>query len=193
MRARIASHRALRYFRLSRVVAPFGVSLSFSWSFSAARLALRTASICFCTCLDRSAMRSSVISSSLKITSSRIVRSPLWSWSPRWMTRLAMIGVREIDFTLAREQRDGAHLAQVHAHRIVGLVERARREIELELFRAFGGAVDRFVVAQVLLIGVDDLDARAAEGVEEIVELVRGGNLGRQQFVDLVVQQVAFF
>jgi hypothetical protein len=61
--------------------------------------------------------------------------------------RLAMVGVREIDlmtaslprsmrlaiatFALAREQRDGAHLAQVHAHRIVGLVECARGEIEL--------------------------------------------------------------
>src|SRR5256885_9740421 len=34
---------------------------------------LRTASICFWTCFDRSAIRSSVISSSLKMTSSRIV------------------------------------------------------------------------------------------------------------------------
>ena len=63
--------------------------------------ALRTASICFCTCRDRSAMRSSVISSSLKITSSRIVRSPVCSWSPSWMTFLATSGVREIDLMTA--------------------------------------------------------------------------------------------
>jgi hypothetical protein len=61
--------------------------------------------------------------------------------------RLAMVGVREIDLitaqlaaldalgdghlAFAREQRHRAHLAQVHANGIVGLVERARREIEL--------------------------------------------------------------
>ena len=43
MRARIAAQRALRYFLLSRVVAPLGVSPSFSSSFSdaVARLADR--------------------------------------------------------------------------------------------------------------------------------------------------------
>src|SRR5262249_24091368 len=45
----------------------------------------------------------------------------------------------------------------------------------------------------VRLARVDDLDARAAEGMEQLVELVRGGDFQRQQLVDLVVQQVAFF
>ena len=67
----------------------------------------------------------------------------------------------------------GAHLAQVHADRVVGLVERARRQVELELLGPFRRPVDRLdVVAQVFLIGVDDLDAGAAERVEQIVELV---------------------
>ena len=48
-----------------------------------------------------------------------------------------------------------------------------------------------FVVAQVLLVRVDDLDAGAAEGVEQVVELVGRGDLRRQQLVDLVVEQVA--
>ena len=43
----------------------------------------------------------------------------------------------------------------------------------------------------VLLLGVDDLDAGAAERAEQVVELVGRGDVGRQQFVDLVVQQVA--
>jgi hypothetical protein len=77
--ARIAAHLQRRYLRLSRVVVPFGVSESFSSSFSYPPRALRTASICFCTCFERSTMRSSVISSSLKITSSRMVRSPVCS------------------------------------------------------------------------------------------------------------------
>ena len=46
-------------------------------------------------------MRSSVISSSLKITSSRMVRSPVCSWSPRWMTFFEISGVREIDLITA--------------------------------------------------------------------------------------------
>src|SRR5262249_62284004 len=35
------------------------------------------------------------------------------------------------DLAFAREQRDRAHLAEVHADRVVGLVESARGEIEL--------------------------------------------------------------
>src|SRR4029077_1676491 len=98
-----------------------------------------------------------------------------------------------LDFAFAGEQRHGAHLAQIHADGIVGLVERARREIELEFLRPFSRAVDRLVVPHVLLVGVDDFDASAAKCVEQIVELVGGRNLRWQQLVDLVVQQVAFF
>ena len=45
----------------------------------------------------------------------------------------------------------------------------------------------------VLLVRVDDLDAGAAERVEQVVELVGRGDLRRQQLVDLVVEQVALF
>src|SRR5262245_27534217 len=100
----------------------------------------------------------------------------------------------DLDLAFAREQRHGAHLAQVHAHRVVGLVERAGREVELELFGAFLRPIDRFdIVAQVLLIGIDDLDAGAAERVEQIVELVGGRDLRREELVDFVVEEVALF
>src|SRR5205823_5188042 len=82
---------------------------------------------------------------------------------------------------------------QVHPDRIVRLVERAGRQIELELLGAFGGAIDRLVVAEIFLVRVDHFDAGAAEGVEQIVELVGGGNLRWQQLVHLVVQQIALF
>ena len=55
----------------------------------------------------------------------------------------ALDAAGDFDLAFAGEQRHGAHLAQVHAHRVVGLVERARRQVELELLRSFGGAVDR--------------------------------------------------
>ncbi len=46
--------------------------------------------------------------------------------------QLALLdALRDRDFALAREQRHRAHLAQVHADRVVRLVERARREVEV--------------------------------------------------------------
>ena len=107
-RARSASQRTRRYFRLSRVVAPFGVLSSFSLHFSTACQALRTASICRSTCLLRSSIFSSVISSSTKVTSSRMVRSSVFSASPIWMITRA-IGRR------ARDRLDDRELAALDA------------------------------------------------------------------------------
>ena len=98
----------------------------------------------------------------------------------------------DLDLALAGEKGYRPHLAQIHAHRVVGLVERARREVELELLGALRCAVDGLLVAQVLLVRIDDLDARAAKRVEEIVELFGGGDFRRQQLVHLVVQEIAF-
>ena len=99
--ARITAQRALRYFRFWRVSEPFAVSLSFSSSFCTIARCLRIASICFSTSFARSSTRSSVISSSWKMTSSRIVRVPALSWSPMAMIILATVGVREIDLMTA--------------------------------------------------------------------------------------------
>ena len=117
-----------------------------------------------------------------------------------------MVGVREIDLMTASLPRSmrlaistspsrvssghRAHLAQVHADRIVGLVERAGRQIELELLGPFTGAVEQLLFA-VGLLGVDDLDAGAPERAEQIVQFVRRRDVGGQQLVHLVVQQVS--
>ena len=124
------------------------------------------------------------------------------------MIACAIVGVREIDLITASLPRSmrlaistspsrvssghRAHLAQVHADRVVGLVERAGRQIELELLRTLAGAVEQLVVA-VRLLRVDDLDPRTAEGAEQVVELVRRRDVGGEQLVDLVVEQVALF
>ena len=105
----------------------------------------------------------------------------------RELAALDALGDR--DFAFAREQRNGAHLAQIHADRVVGLVERAWSEIQLRLIaRSFTIEV---LVAAVRFVRIDDLDAGAAEGVEEVVELFRRGDLGRQELVHLVVEQVS--
>jgi hypothetical protein len=72
----------------------------------------------------------------------------------------------------------------------VAFVERSRAQPELQLLCAFG-AIEHVLVALVLLVLVDDLDARAAEGIEQLVKLVRGRDVRRQQLVDLLV--VSFF
>jgi hypothetical protein len=61
---------------------------------------------------------------------------------------------------LPREQRHSPYLAQVPADGIVPFVERSRRQPEL--LCAFG-AIEHVLVARVLLVRVDDLDARATE------------------------------
>ncbi len=104
----------------------------------------------------------------------------------------ALDAARDLDFALAGEQRDRAHLAEVHPHGVVGLVQRARREVQLHFFAALGRPVE-LLLLQIRLLGVDDFDARAAKRIKKVIELVRRGDLGRQQFVDLVVQQIALF
>jgi hypothetical protein len=106
------------------------------------------------------------------------------------MTFFAIDAPGDFDFALARQQRHRAHLAQVHADRIVGLVERAGSEVQLDFFRTLTGPIDRLFVARVLLIRVDDLDAGAAEGVEKVVQFFRRGDLGGQELVHLVVEKV---
>ena len=58
---------------------------------------------------------------------------------------------------------------------------------------ALGRPIDGLFVAQILLIGIDDFDTCTAECIEEIVELVGGGDLRRQHLIHLVVQQIALF
>ena len=95
----------------------------------------------------------------------------------------ALDALRDLDLALAGEQRHGAHLAQVHAHGVVRLVEGARGEVELDalLLR----------LLPELLLGVDDLDAHRTEHREDVVQLVRRADLGGQEVVHLLVEEVA--
>ena len=104
----------------------------------------------------------------------------------------ALDALGDLDFAFSREEGDRAHLAQVHANGVVGLVERAWGQVELELLGPLAGAIEQLVFA-VLLFGIDDFDSGAPERAEQIIELVRRRDVGGQQFVDLVVEQVALF
>ncbi len=102
----------------------------------------------------------------------------------------------DLHLALAGEQRDAAHLPEVHADRIVGL-----RVVVDVLFLVLGGDDELLLVG--LFVGdalgrdlhlrgaVDDLDVLVAEGADDVVELVRG-HVGGERVVDLVVGQEAF-
>ncbi len=49
----------------------------------------------------------------------------------------ALDALGDLHFAFARQQRHGAHLAQIHAHRVVGFLQRARRQIQLDVFALF--------------------------------------------------------
>ena len=98
----------------------------------------------------------------------------------------------DLNFTFAGEQRDGAHLAEVHADGVVGLLELAGGEVELDVFGLFTGFGRELVVASAELgVGVEDVDALGVDGGEEIVEVVGRGDVAGEKVVDLAVGEVA--
>ena len=102
------------------------------------------------------------------------------------------------DFALARQELDRAHLAQIHAHRIVGALGglggagrdrgRARR---LDEFAALGlllvGGLGGFLFRLFRVLVVDDVDAHLAEHRVHVLDLVGGDLLRRQNRVQFVL------
>ena len=108
------------------------------------------------------------------------------------------------DFAFAREQLDRAHLAQVHAHGVVGAFGRLflfggrqRLRLGLDDFRAgilvvVVGFLGRlFAVFGIGVFGLDHVDAHLIEHRVDVLDLV-GGHFARgHDFVDLVDGDVA--
>ena len=84
----------------------------------------------------------------------------------------ALDALGQLDFAFAREQRHGAHLAQIHAHRIVGLVAEVLDQVQVgELFALFELLVE-------LDLGLfQDLDAGGVELGEQIVQLAAAADI----------------
>jgi hypothetical protein len=98
------------------------------------------------------------------------------------------------DLALARQQFHRAHLAQVHAHRVVGAVELfgARCRPERDLAR-FGSPPPRWSPL-LLVLGLfilDDVDAHLGEHRHHVLDLFGRDLIGRQNLVELVVGDVA--
>ena len=103
----------------------------------------------------------------------------------------ALDALGDFDFAFAREQRNGAHLAQVHADGIVGFFQRAGREVELDVFAGFHVALVELVESAGRLRTFEDIDALAADGGHQIVEIVGRLDVVRDKVVHLVVGEVA--
>ena len=105
------------------------------------------------------------------------------------------------DFALAREQLHRAHLAQIHADRIVGALgrllglgfgHRLRRDFD----QLAGLAL--FLLRLVLLLllglgflGLDDVDAHLVHDGEHVLDLLGGDLLGRHHGIELLIGDVA--
>ncbi len=95
------------------------------------------------------------------------------------------------DLALAGEQLDRAHLAQVHAHRVVGAV------VGAFLVGGLGDGglfADRDLAALGRLgvfLGLDDVDAHLREHGQRVLDRLGGDFLGRQDLVQLVHGDVA--
>ncbi len=82
----------------------------------------------------------------------------------------ALDALGDFDFAFARQQRNGAHFAQVHAHRVVGLFQRAGGQVELNVLALFQFEI--LVGAE--LRAVEQIDALGADGGDQVVEIVGG-------------------
>src|SRR5207248_1782353 len=106
----------------------------------------------------------------------------------------------DLHLALAGEQGDRAHLAQVHAHRIVGfgvcvlllLLRLFLRGRLIFLLHHYRFRLGRLRLGKLDLVGlVDDGDVVVAEHRHHVVDLVGGDDVRRQRVVDLVVGEEA--
>ena len=106
------------------------------------------------------------------------------------------------DFALARQKLDRAHLAQIHAHRIVGAVGRLflgggggdRRAGLLGqlvgVFLGVGGGVGGLGLLALLVV-LDDVDAHVGEHRHRVLDLLGGHFLRGQHRIQLVHGDIA--
>ena len=98
----------------------------------------------------------------------------------------ALDTARNLDLSLAREQWDRAHFAQVHAHRIVDFLAHAGGEVEIE------NLVALFELLFEILSLFEDFDAGDVQAGQYVVQFRSAGKIRGQNFTDFIVQNVPF-
>ncbi len=106
----------------------------------------------------------------------------------------ALDALGDFDFALAGEQGNGAHLAEVHADGVVGLLEGSGREVELYVVGLFAGfGLVLVAVACELGFAGEDVDALRVDGGEKVIEIVGCGDVTGEEVVDLAVGEIPLF
>ena len=83
----------------------------------------------------------------------------------------ALDALGDFHFAFAREQRDGAHLAQIHADGIVGFFESARSEVEFNVLALFA-FVELLIERGGRQLGAfQHVDALRADRSEQVVQV----------------------
>ncbi len=154
-----------------------------------------------------SSRRSSVISSSLNVTTSRMLARSFLSLSPSDRISCTTSGERESAFrttfwpcsirlaisTSPSRLSSGTVPISRRYMRTGSLVLSSvmAREIELAFFPGVSPRLFVFLALVLeLLLGIDHLDAGGSEQGKDAVELVRGADSFGEQVVDLVIEQV---
>ena len=104
----------------------------------------------------------------------------------------ALDALGDFDFAFAGEQGDGAHLAQVHADGVVGLLEGAGREVEFDVVGLFAGLVLLVALGgAAAAVAGEHIDALSVDGGQQIIEIVGRGDVAGQEVVDLAEGEIA--
>src|ERR1039458_8200802 len=99
--------------------------------------------------------------------------------------RSAFDTARDFDLALARQQRDRAHLPQVHAHRVVDLLAYDGGQVQIDKLFAL---IELFLE----ILGLfQDFDAGRVQAGQHVFEFGASRQISGQYFAHLVVQDVA--
>ena len=95
----------------------------------------------------------------------------------------------DFHFAFAREQRNRAHLAQIHANGVVRLFQGSRREIEFHVFAGFD--LVEFLLAR--FRPLEHINTLRTNGGKQVLEIVGGMHVVRDQIVHLVIGEITLF
>ncbi len=95
----------------------------------------------------------------------------------------------DFNFAFAREQRNRAHLAQIHADGIVGFFQRAGRQIKFNVLAGFH--LTSNFLSDRHLGPLQHIDALGADGGQQVIEIVGRMHIVRDKVVHLVIGEVA--
>ncbi len=102
----------------------------------------------------------------------------------------ALDALGNFNFAFAREQRNRAHLAQIHADRVISFFQRAGREIEFHILAGFNVCVELLVTWD--LGPFEHIDALRADGGQQVFDVVGRLNIVGNQVIHLVVSEITF-